>query len=320
MLPELPVYNKGVRKIFLIALLYLSFLFIFPKGLIAYNAPDFHNSSIVATMSNSDRAPADGKTDAVITITVKDAYGTPLAGETASVVVTDDPSAIVAPASNTLDSSGKAIFYIRSTKEGVDSLDIIDVTQNVTLPGIGHVTFYSTTCTDSVPGSSPKLLSATGISNSQIKLTWTKAADPVTFYSVNYGTKKGVYIYGNPNVGGANTTSYTVGDLNTGVTYYFIVIAGNGCSPGPVSNELAAKASFPAGSPTPSQITPSTVPTATANKTSEITKTPTPTPEDQKTDLLNPTLPNSPLKTAVIIAAAGMVLLGALAFLVYSRK
>jgi len=260
-------------------------------------------------MSGSDRVPADGKTDAVLTVTVKDAYGTPLAGDTVSIVVTDDPSAIVAPASTALDSSGKAIFYIKSTKEGVDSLDIVDRTQNVTLPGIGHVTFYSTTCTDPTPGGPPKLLSATPISNSQIKLTWTKATNPVTYYAVNYGAKKGVYTYGNPNVGGANTTSYTVGSLNTGVTYYFIVTPGNGCTLGPISNELSAKAALLVNTPTPTQkpvITPSTTPATSVNKTSEITQTPTP--------------PNSSLRTAVIIASAGILLLASIVFLVRSRR
>ncbi|HJX59443.1 hypothetical protein A2V61_02465 [Candidatus Woesebacteria bacterium RBG_19FT_COMBO_47_8] len=298
-----------MRKILLIAFLFLAFFFAFSKWTAAYNSPDFHSSSIVATMSGSDRVPADGKTEAVLTVTVKDAYGTPLAGEEVSVVVTDDPSAIVAPESNKLDSSGKAVFYIKSTKEGVDSLDIVDKTQNVALPGIGHVTFYSTTCTDAAPGGPPKLVSATPISNSQIKLTWTKATDPVTFYTVYYGTKKGTYIFGNPNVGGANTTSYTVGSLGTGVIYYFIVIPGNGCTLGPISNELSAKAALAVNSPTPTQkpvITSSPTPTVSEKITREVTITP-------------PT-PSSPFKSAAIIASAGILLLASIAFLVRSRR
>ncbi len=266
-----------MRKILFLSSFFIGFLIIFSGSSNAYNAPDFHNSSITATMSNSDRVPADGKTDAVLTVTVKDAYGTALAGEIVSLVVTNDTAAIVAPTSTYLDSSGKAIFYVRSTKEGVDSLDIVDKTQNVTLPGIGHVTFYSTTCTDSAPGGAPKLLSATPLSNTQIKLTWTKAADPVSFYTVNYGTQKGLYTYGNPNVGGANTTSYTVGSLSPSVTYYFSVIPGNGCTLGPGSNELAAKASLPKDTltPTPTPTLPLKTPTATPRVTDVITDTPT---------------------------------------------
>lgn len=309
-----------MKKIFIIAFLFICFLFTFPENLAAYNAPYFHSSSIVATTSNSDKVPADGKTDAVVTVTVKDAYGTSLAGELVSIIVTNDTSAIVSPTSTSLDSSGKAIFYIKSTKEGVDSLDILDRTQNVTLPGIGHVTFYSTTCTDSAPSGPPKLLSATPISNSQIKLTWTKAIDPVTYYAIYYGTKKGVYIYGNPNVGDRNTTSYIVGSLNANVIYYFIVIPGNGCTLGPISNELSQKAIFPINTPIPTQIlvsTPFPTPTAFIKNTIKDIQTPPPTSKFQISNYISV---NSPLKTAIIIATIGVLLLISSVFFVYHQK
>jgi len=94
-------------------------------------------------------------------------------------------------------------------------------------------------CSDSIPGGAPVLLSAVPGVN-RVTLTWSKAADPVSYYLIAYGFSSGNYIYGNPNVGGAGTTSYTVGNLSGGVTYYFVVRAGNGCAPGPFSNELSA--------------------------------------------------------------------------------
>lgn len=93
-------------------------------------------------------------------------------------------------------------------------------------------------CNDPPPGGPPILLSAVPGTNT-VTLTWSPAPDPVTYYLVAYGTSPGVYQYGNPNVGDHNTTSYTVYGLSGDQTYYFAVRAGNGCMPGPFSNELS---------------------------------------------------------------------------------
>lgn len=96
----------------------------------------------------------------------------------------------------------------------------------------------STSCSDSKPGSAPQLLSAEAGINS-VFLRWLDASDPVSYYLVAYGLSPGVYTYGNPNVGGKGTTSYAVKGLSVGKTYYFKIRAGNGCSPGDFSNEMA---------------------------------------------------------------------------------
>ena len=95
-------------------------------------------------------------------------------------------------------------------------------------------------CADGAPGSAPQLTSATSKGPNQITLTWTTATDPVSYYLVSYGIASGQYIYGNPNVGGQGTSSYIVTHLAKGTTYYFVVRAGNGCTPGSFSNELSA--------------------------------------------------------------------------------
>jgi uncharacterized repeat protein (TIGR01451 family) len=86
----------------------------------------------------------------------------------------------------------------------------------------------------------PILQSTTAISSSQVKLIWTPV-DRASYYLVAYGLESGKYIYGSPNVG--NVTSYVVGSLTPGLTYYFVVTAvadGNCPAAGPYSNELSS--------------------------------------------------------------------------------
>jgi len=97
----------------------------------------------------------------------------------------------------------------------------------------------SSSCNDSKPGSAPVLTSAEPGVNS-VSLTWSEAQDSTSYYLVTYGLLPNFPQYGNPNVGGKGTTSYTVGGLSNGITYYFRVRAGNGCAVGDFSNELSA--------------------------------------------------------------------------------
>jgi hypothetical protein len=144
------------------------------------------------------------------------------------------------------------------------------------------------TCTDSAPGSAPKLASAVANGTSQITLTWTAATNPVTYYLLAYGLTSGQYIYGNPNIGGHDTTSYTVSNLAKGTTYYFVVKAVNICNPSNFSNEISATT---AGGAVVTPVTPNTSSTNTdQNNITTPTNTPTPTPEVQLTTTPTPTL------------------------------
>ena len=103
----------------------------------------------------------------------------------------------------------------------------------------------ATHCTAPKPGSAPKLISAVPHDKS-VTLTWTEAQDPVTYYLLAYGTSPNSFEYGAPNVGGRETTSYTVSELKNGVKYYFRVRAVNDCKPGKFSNKITAVPGAPA--------------------------------------------------------------------------
>lgn len=96
-------------------------------------------------------------------------------------------------------------------------------------------------CNDAAAGGAPVLLSAKSSGPNKVILTWSKAKDPVTHYVISYGLNPGKPLYGNPNAGGKDTTSYTVGSLSGNTTYYFRVRAGNGCNGGPYSSEVAVR-------------------------------------------------------------------------------
>ncbi|MCL5784253.1 MAG: fibronectin type III domain-containing protein [Patescibacteria group bacterium] len=110
-------------------------------------------------------------------------------------------------------------------------------------------------CNDAKPAT-PNLLSAVVTGPNQVTLNWSKADGSVSYYLVAYGLESGKMLYGNPNVGGADTTSYTVNDLSGGTTYYFKVRAGNGCTPGELSNELSATPGGQAVTGTPAGFLP----------------------------------------------------------------
>lgn len=97
-------------------------------------------------------------------------------------------------------------------------------------------------CNDQKPGSAPKLISVVSKKSNQVTLTWAKATNPVSYYLISYGTNVSANQYGNPNVGGPQTTTYTIQGLSGNVTYFFRVRAGNGCIPGDFSNVLSVKA------------------------------------------------------------------------------
>lgn len=109
-------------------------------------------------------------------------------------------------------------------------------------------------CDDNSPRGKPQLISAVSEGNNSVKLTWSEAEEPITHYLVAYGRSETEIEYGNPNIGGRGTTTYTVGELAKGVKYYFKVRPVNGCRPGDFSNKLSATPGTTAKSNVPGRV------------------------------------------------------------------
>ncbi|OGK62092.1 hypothetical protein A2334_04500 [Candidatus Roizmanbacteria bacterium RIFOXYB2_FULL_38_10] len=309
--------------VIIFCLFLFSFIF-FPFFIYASNVPDRSHSSL----SVSSFVPADGQTTAIITVTLQDSSGNPIVGNLVALEDSSNSGATITTISGTTDGSGHALFSIKSTKSQTDNLNVTDKTSNVTFYNLGQITFTSSGCYDSAPGSTPRLTSATSNGQTQITLTWTPAANPVTRYLLSYGLTSGQYIYGNPNVGEQGASSYTVGSLSPGKRYYFAIQAVNGCTSGSFSNEISATAGE----------TFTYTPTLTQTPTIEITSptksqdnvTPTSTLKDISIQLqdIQPTSPpistqasaadNSTSKILLFISI-GVVIIGSIGNFLYWR-
>lgn len=302
---KLVVNNKILATIFFFLFYHIFFVsFVFAK-----NNADPVNSTVSVSSSS---IPADGATTATISVTVKDGLKNNLSGDHITLTSTADPGLIInggaIGADNhtaATDGDGKVNFTVSSKNPspGTNTFTVTDTSDNppITL-GRVRIIFTAaplapdTSCADRAPEGAPMLKSAISKGSDQITLTWTAVADPVSYYLVAYGNESKKYIYGNPNVGGQGTTSYTVSNLANGKTYYFVVRAGNGCAPGSYSNEVSAVAGGIIIIPTPT-------PTKTLNSSSnsDIGKSQlveTPTPEPTETPIPTPTSQPSALTFA----------------------
>ena len=97
-------------------------------------------------------------------------------------------------------------------------------------------------CSDPTPtGIDPWLYSANANDGNSVTIRFTNWQSPVDYFTFEYGTEPGIYQFGVSDIGGKDTTSYTINSLNPNKTYYFRVRTGNGCATGSWSNEISVK-------------------------------------------------------------------------------
>jgi adhesin/invasin len=291
-----------MRKLIFLLFVFAGFLLL-PANVLAANAPYQGNSSF---SSPSNSIPADGSTTGTITINLKDSGGNIVAYDSVSLSSSNDSTAIFNN-SRTTDASGNATFTITSTTAGTTNVTLTDNTNAATFTNWFSVNFSAVTGGCAKVPATPALISVTSNSGNTATLTWVDSTNPVSNYLVSYGTSPGKYTYGNPNIGGQGTTSYTVGSLTAGKTYYFVVAASNVCGASSFSNEMSATIG-----PTPA---PQPSPAASAgNATIVSTDAPTVTPEEiAETPSPEPVVQsgNSAIKNiAIALLASGVIILG----------
>lgn len=263
----------------------------------------------------SNQTPANGSTTATITINLRDAGNLPVSGDVITLSTTDS-AASFPQNSQTSDSSGNVTFTMSSTTIGTDQItaNIIDPSNgsnDLTFTNWFNVTFYSSSGCSSVPAA-PVLTSVVSNSDHQATLTWTDSANPVSNYLISYGVVSKNYIYGDPNVGGQGTTTFTVGSLSSNKKYYFVVAASNNCGASPFSSEMFVIANpIPTSPPTPISTSQPTSTPATVVVVSN--SNPTDTPEETletPTAQANTGSGNSTIKNlAIIFLVSGFVII-----------
>lgn len=296
-----------MKKLISFLLVFGAFLLL-PANVLAANAPYPGNSSFSLSSSS---IPADGSTTGTVTINLKDSGGNVVAYDSVSLSSSNDTTAVFNN-SRTTDASGNVTFTIASATAGTTNVTLTDNTNAATFTNWFSVNFSAVTggCTK-VPAT-PALISATSNSGNTATLTWMDSANPVSNYLVSYGTISGKYTYGNPNIGRQGTTSYSVGSLTNGKTYYFVVAASNVCGASSFSNEMSVTVG-PTPAPiiesvaTPGELTAPPTDTPT-NAPAEIISTPTPEPTAQSGSSVIKNIAIALLATGVIIL--GGVLIG----------
>lgn len=90
------------------------------------------------------------------------------------------------------------------------------------------------TCSNVAPGK-PTIGTIKSLGGGTVELNWLNVTQ-ASSWTIAYGTKSGVYVYGVHNFGNSSSRSIKISNLPSG-RYYFVLRANNGCAPGAFSIE-----------------------------------------------------------------------------------
>ena len=124
-------------------------------------------------------------------------------------------------------------------------------------------------CNSTAPGT-PSISTVKSLGGGTVELTWTNVTQ-ASSWTVAYGTKSGVYVYGVSNFGDGSSRSIKISNLPSG-RYYFVLRANNGCAPGAFSSEKNLSTSGSGSSSLPVTYTT----TGTEGTTKPVVVSPTP--------------------------------------------
>lgn len=251
-----------IRKWLIRSFVIISITAFFPvQFAFAGNPPDAAQSTLSATSAGSDKTSADGTSQVSMTVTLKDSGAVALAGDSVSLSIPSDSTAVISPTSATLDVNGQAVFTITSTQVGTDNIDVTDTTTSTTLTALGSVIFETppsnpstkttpTTCQSASPKNAPGLYQINMIQDTAV-LYFAPPNDTYDGFTISYGLTQSANSYTTHFSQGASSgaISYTVNSLTPKSTYYFKVRADNGCAPGPWSQVVTPLTKLPVTGP-----------------------------------------------------------------------
>lgn len=106
--------------------------------------------------------------------------------------------------------------------------------------GVGLTQAGPPVCNNEFPGT-PQIATLKVVGPGSVELTW-EMVDRATSWTVAYGSKSGVWIYGVHNFGDSLSRAIKINRLPGG-RFYFVLRANNGCVPGAFSIEKSITAS-----------------------------------------------------------------------------